>query len=341
MADHDDGRTSGREIALQPFDGRQIKMVGGLIEKQDVWRGCQHLRQRRAPGLAAGEAGGILVACQSELLEEEARLMGIVRRTEAGGDVGSGGRKAGKVGLLRKIANGRVRLRESRAAVDVEQPRGDLQERRLAGAVAADQADPLAGRDGELSPIEERRAAKGERDVCELKKGRGHRPRCISNGPVPRPVGIDSGARLGRRIRACRSRADCARSRSLTGRTVIQGELLDFVRTSIRSVWTLELLLFLWRSSNSRWTAAQLVQELRASDGIVNEGLASLQAAGLVMSEAGGTFRYAPASSHLDRLVGQLAQLYRERPTTVTKAIFSSPNDRLHTFADAFKLKKD
>ncbi len=99
--------------------------------------------------------------------------------------------------------------------------------------------------------------------------------------------------------------------------------------------------MFLWRSGNAHWTAAQLVQELRASDGIVADGLTSLQIAGLVTPEPGGTFRYAPASSQLDRLVGQLAQLYRERPTTVTKAIFSGPNDKLQTFADAFKLKKD
>ena len=99
--------------------------------------------------------------------------------------------------------------------------------------------------------------------------------------------------------------------------------------------------MFLRRSSGSRWTAAQLVQELRASDAIVTDGLASLQAAGLVTPEAGGTVRYAPASSQLDRLVEQLAQLYRERPMAVTKAIFASPNDKLQSFADAFKLKKD
>lgn len=133
----------------------------------------------------------------------------------------------------------------------------------------------------------------------------------------------------------------CATSRHPRGRRIIQGELLDFVRTSIRSVWTLELLLFMWRSSSGRWTAPQLVQELRASDAIVDDGLASLQAAGLVSPEAGGAFRYAPASSHLDRLVGQLAQFYRERPMAVTKAIFSNPNDKLQSFADAFKLKKD
>jgi hypothetical protein len=106
-------------------------------------------------------------------------------------------------------------------------------------------------------------------------------------------------------------------------------------------VWTLELLLLMSRSSSRRWSPGELVRELRASDAVVSEGLASLQTAGLVSSEQDGDFRYAPASPRLDRCVQQLAQVYRERPTAVTKAIFGNPNERLHTFADAFRLKRD
>jgi hypothetical protein len=130
-------------------------------------------------------------------------------------------------------------------------------------------------------------------------------------------------------------------ARFAAGELSIQGELLEFIRTSIQSVWTLEVLLLMWRSAPTSWSAPHLVQELRASDAIVSDGLASLQAAGLVSPEADGTFRYAPASPRLDLCVQQLAQVYRERPTAVTRAIFSSPNDKLQTFADAFRLKKD
>ena len=128
---------------------------------------------------------------------------------------------------------------------------------------------------------------------------------------------------------------------SLVECVVIEGELLEFVRTSIRSVWTLELLLLMWRSSSRRWTPGELVRELRASDSVVSDGLASLQTAGLVSPEGNGTFRYAPASPRLDYCVQQLAQAYRDRPTTATRVIFGNPNERLHTFADAFRLKKD
>ena len=83
------------------------------------------------------------------------------------------------------------------------------------------------------------------------------------------------------------------------------------------------------------------MRELRASDPIVEDGLASLGAAGLVSRGNDGTFGYTPASTHLDRLVQELARAYREKPLAVTNAIFSSPSDKLQTFANAFRLRKD
>lgn len=122
---------------------------------------------------------------------------------------------------------------------------------------------------------------------------------------------------------------------------MIDDDVLSFLRTSIRSVWTLELLLLLWRAQDRAWSAAELVRELRASDSIVFDGIAALQAAGLVVSEGTDGFRYKPASSVLDLLLQRLAQLYRERPMVVTRALFASPEQKLQTFADAFRLKKD
>jgi hypothetical protein len=118
-------------------------------------------------------------------------------------------------------------------------------------------------------------------------------------------------------------------------------ELRDFLRHSLRSVWNIELLLWLYRHTGRGWLPADLVQEMRASDVVVSQGISGLQQAGLIMAEAGGTYRYSPASPELDRLVQQLERVYRERPSTVTRALFSAPNDKLATFADAFRLKKD
>ncbi|HZH53157.1 MAG TPA: hypothetical protein VEZ16_14895 [Microvirga sp.] len=118
-------------------------------------------------------------------------------------------------------------------------------------------------------------------------------------------------------------------------------ELRDFLRHSLRSVWNIELLLWLQRHPGRGWPAADLVRELRASDLVVSQGVEGLQQAGLIVTDAPETYRYAPASPHLDRLVQQLERVYRERPSAVTRALFSSQADKLSTFSDAFRLKKD
>jgi len=125
------------------------------------------------------------------------------------------------------------------------------------------------------------------------------------------------------------------------GANAIPDDLMQFVGTSIKSVWTLELLLYLWRSAGRACSTSELVRELRASDSIVSDGLAALQIAGLVSPEGNDSVRYAPVSATFDHLVQQLAQLYRERPVMVTNAIFAGPDGRIHNFADAFRLKKE
>ena len=66
----------------------EIEMVGRLVQQQDVGRGRQHPRQRRAAGLAAGDVRGIFVAVQAELLQQIARLIMVVAGAEAGLDIG-------------------------------------------------------------------------------------------------------------------------------------------------------------------------------------------------------------------------------------------------------------
>lgn len=118
-------------------------------------------------------------------------------------------------------------------------------------------------------------------------------------------------------------------------------ELGEFLRHSLRSVWNIELLLWLHRHNGRSWPPNELVRELRASDMVIEQGVASLLQAGLIVVEADGSCRYAPATPHLDQLVLLLERLYRERPSTVTRILFSSPDSKLTTFSDAFRLKKD
>jgi hypothetical protein len=122
---------------------------------------------------------------------------------------------------------------------------------------------------------------------------------------------------------------------------VFPEDVKAFIGSCIRSVWALELILFMRRNSSRSWSIDALTAELRSSTFVISEVLATFRQAGLVAEEPDGTFRYAPASSHIDRVVDQLASAYATKPLAVSREILSAGNDKIRTFADAFRLKKD
>ena len=117
--------------------------------------------------------------------------------------------------------------------------------------------------------------------------------------------------------------------------------VLSFVRNSIRSAWMLDLLLLLRRDPQRQWTAEALVREVRGSIALVTESLMSLKAIGLVALSDTGTYFYRPESTELDELAAALGELYRQKPTTILRTIFTSPSDKIRSFSDAFLIRRD
>jgi hypothetical protein len=117
-------------------------------------------------------------------------------------------------------------------------------------------------------------------------------------------------------------------------------DLRDFIHTWMKSVWAVELLLFLCRNDKSSWSVDALTRELRSSNFLVEDILANLVQAGIVRHAPDG-YRYEPAASFLDGLVRQLADAYATRPLAVSKEILAGGRSHIQTFADAFKLKRD
>ncbi|WP_181700861.1 MarR family transcriptional regulator [Chthonobacter albigriseus] len=117
-------------------------------------------------------------------------------------------------------------------------------------------------------------------------------------------------------------------------------ELLDFVRASFRSVWSLEVLLFLYRSGDRRWAPGELVAELRSSAQVISDSIRSLVVAGLVDVGPQDEVRYSAASPELHDLVIQVDDVYRRMPSAVRRAIIQTGSDRLRIFADAFRMRK-
>jgi len=117
-------------------------------------------------------------------------------------------------------------------------------------------------------------------------------------------------------------------------------EIASFIRSSFRSIWSLELLLYLKEHSWRSYTREDLVREMRGSNAIVEESVSSLLAAGLILEEDDGRLRYSPCSEDLSRLVAETEKFYRVKPDAVRRVIVVG-TDNLTAFADAFRIRKD
>jgi len=118
------------------------------------------------------------------------------------------------------------------------------------------------------------------------------------------------------------------------------GPVEAFIQSSFRSVWSLEVLLLLKREPRL-WERTELVAALRASDLIVTQSLASLEAAGLVSPDSGGGARYQPASRDISALLDRVEALYARSPDAVRRLIVGRSPSGLAAFADAFRLRED
>ena len=103
-----------------------------------------------------------------ELLEQIKRAMAVRRAGgEPGLDIGQRRGEPGQVRFLRQIADHRARLRETLAGIGLDEPGGDLQQRRFSGAVAPDEADAVTGGDGQPRPGEKRRPPECQADILQ------------------------------------------------------------------------------------------------------------------------------------------------------------------------------
>ncbi len=120
-----------------------------------------------------------------------------------------------------------------------------------------------------------------------------------------------------------------------------------FITDHVESVMQLEVLLLLAGQPGKVWTASELAQQLRIDMAWVDVQLRAMVSVGLATLEDnsaagnGAQFRYAPRTPELSATVDELAQAYADRRVTVIGMIFSKPVDKLRSFADAFRWRKD
>src|SRR5262245_6437407 len=220
----------------------RIDAAGGLVEDQELGVGDEGAGDQHAlllPGRQGADAGPG-VGGHADLAQDlgDARALGRAdapeqteSRHEAGRDDFADGR--GQAGverrLLRDVAHapplakrgGRVAEQQDAALLGWQEPEHDPQPRGLARAVRADDAEEVAGRDGEVDPLEDPNLAAIERDVLELDEGphRGAVGRAPSSARSPlTSARLDRGPPAGssptrRRPRRTRCRAGSRRAR--------------------------------------------------------------------------------------------------------------------------------
>jgi hypothetical protein len=109
-----------------------------------------------------------------------------------------------------------------------------------------------------------------------------------------------------------------------------------FLRESIGSVWTLELLRLLYGPPQNRWTVEQANRELRATPALVASRLKQLEELGLVCNEEAESWRFCARTAELADTADILVKAYRDRPFTVVGLLFANKENALHAFADSF-----
>ncbi len=228
VADQDRAGAQAGDELLQPGQAVQVEVVGGLVQQEDVVAGEQQRGEGGAGGLAAGQGRHRLVEAdgQAELggrlrgafvevggAEGEPALQGggvrVVgsrpfRDQRLGGGVqgGLGGRDAGAaaeegayglpraaVRLLREVADGGGGRAEAQPALlRGVQPGQQAQQGGLAGAVGADQADHVPGRDHQVEAGEQDAlAVAGGEGLGDEGGGGGRHQTADRIGPVARP----------------------------------------------------------------------------------------------------------------------------------------------------------
>ena len=171
MADQHDARTHSGQFALQPFDTREVEMVGRLVEQQDVGRGRQCAGERGAARLAAGQRRRIFLAAEAELLEQ-------VQCT---------------VTARGQVISGRVRVKPR---LDIGQRRGEARTGRVPAASSG--SSLRAGRSGRpASGCNKPAAIRSKVDLPEpLRPTRQTRSPAATASPAPASSGVVPKVRL-------------------------------------------------------------------------------------------------------------------------------------------------
>jgi hypothetical protein len=123
---------------------------------------------------------------------------------------------------------------------------------------------------------------------------------------------------------------------------VFPAELKSFIAQHVESLAQLEALFILRQDPQQAWQSSDLAQRLYITPEMCEGILVDLARRGFaVRGPEPGAYHYHPQDPAADRLLGDLATLYQQRRVAVITEIYSKPVNRVQTFADAFRLRRE
>ena len=118
-------------------------------------------------------------------------------------------------------------------------------------------------------------------------------------------------------------------------------DIEQFICDSFSSIWDLELLSTVIAMPEEGLTAAELVERMRASELVVEQGVSSLVAAGIASRDREGRLQVRPVSTELEACARRASEFYQRFPGRARRLMIARQSPGLNAFADAFRLRKD
>jgi hypothetical protein len=119
-------------------------------------------------------------------------------------------------------------------------------------------------------------------------------------------------------------------------------ELKQFIAQHVESLAQLEALLILRQDPHRHWQSPDLAQRLYITPDMCEGILADLERRGFTARASGAAaYHYQPRDLAADRLLDDLSTIYQQRRVAVITEIYSKPVNKVQTFADAFRLRRE
>ena len=120
-------------------------------------------------------------------------------------------------------------------------------------------------------------------------------------------------------------------------------DVKQFIDQNIESIAQLEALLLMCRDAERGWDSAAIAKFLYIPPEMAATLLADFHLRRYVKLTPGSdtSYSYDPHQAKDDQLIRELAAAYQDRRVAITSLIYSKPLNKVQTFADAFRLRKE